>query len=101
MPKQANTYWISPSICSMDMTVPTLVCYGIWGALLVAAIAFCGGLDATSTTNHISLESQVVNDENVIGYNPNDPVTSCGRERGLVGQRCRGNTGVISASPVH
>jgi len=97
MSKQTGAYWISPLISSLDMTAPAL----IFGGLLAVAIAFCGGLDAAPPANHINLEPQVVNDENVIGYHPNDPVTSCGRERGQMGQRCRGKTGVVHASMVH
>lgn len=97
MSKPSNAYWVSPALFNtLDMTVPALV----FGGLLAAAIAFCGGLDAAPPANRIGLEPQVANDENVIGYYPNEPVTSCGRERGQMGQRCRETSGVIRASMV-
>jgi len=73
----------------LNLTVPALV----FATLLTAGTitdALCGAVESRSKLqSNVSDDNRLIHNENIVGYSPNDPLATCGRERSKMGERCR------------
>jgi hypothetical protein len=80
-----------------NLNVPALVFVSFLAFTSISG-ALCGALESSSKLQPVQSEdSRLIHNENIIGFSPNDPLTTCGHENNKMGERCRKRPPVLAA----